>query len=52
MKRICVFLTEKQVILLRDQARSIGISMAELLRRFLDEALQKRKEGGDEGGER
>ena len=41
MKRTCIFLTEQQVEKLRVRANTLGISMAELLRRLLDEALQR-----------
>lgn len=41
MKRIAVFLTEKQIEALRTVAQDIGIPMAEALRRLLDEGLQR-----------
>ena len=41
MKRIAVFLSQTQVERLRAAAHIVGISMSELLRRFLDEALAR-----------
>ena len=41
MKRIAIFLTKKQIEKLQELAQGIGIPMAEMLRRLLDEALQR-----------
>lgn len=41
MKRIAIFLTERQVKKLREYAQGLGIPMAEMLRRLLDDGLRR-----------
>lgn len=41
MKRIAVFLTENQIARLRKLAQAVGVPMAEMLRRLLDDALNR-----------
>ena len=41
LQRTNIYLTEPQKKALRKQARTLGISTAELIRRFIDEALRR-----------
>ena len=41
MKRTSLFLSERQLVALQALALHVGISMAELIRRLLDEGLQR-----------
>lgn len=41
MERTCIFLTEPQRIRLREQADRSGIKVSELIRRYIDQGLDR-----------
>jgi predicted DNA-binding protein len=43
MKRTAIFLTDMQITRLKKLAKTSGTKMSELIRRFIDEGLDKRK---------
>lgn len=48
MKRLQIYLTERQSVVLKEKAKNIDISLAELIRRILDRYIDKGedKDGG------
>jgi predicted DNA binding CopG/RHH family protein len=48
MKRIHVYLPEPQILYLEALATATGIPFSELLRRLLDEAIERRQRNGDD----
>ena len=42
MKRTQIFLTDRQVEIIKDRAAALGISMAEMIRRILDRFLERK----------
>ena len=43
MKRTNVHLTEKQIVKLKQIAKNTGLTVAEIIRRFVDDGLKKYK---------
>jgi predicted DNA binding CopG/RHH family protein len=48
MKRIDVYITEKQDSAIKEKAKDIGISFSEMLRRLIDESLFEAKNKSEE----
>ena len=44
MKRLQIYLTERQSAVLKEKAKNIDISLAELIRRILDRYIDKDEE--------
>jgi predicted DNA-binding protein len=41
MKRTTIWLSEQQIAQLQKQAKKTGLTMAELIRRFIDEGIKR-----------
>jgi len=46
MKRVNIFLTDKQITGLKKLSKKTGLSVAELVRRLIDERLSEKKPRG------